>query len=177
MCPQGRLGRHQGETPSRFCSKGPAFVFLASHCVIGMPLRQSITSSSSLGATCRSPLGLGAQNARESTNCMGAVMRCTGGRSHHRDPLRPARPQCGSQQQPGHDQSSAGCKPDVHVRQAVREAVGIPVLANGNILCREDAEACMAYTGAQGVLSAGGDYVLDGFALFLHCPPLKDVVT
>lgn len=39
--------------------------------------------------------------------------------------------------------------------QAVREAVGIPVLANGNILSRADADACMAYTGTQGVLSAG----------------------
>ena len=39
--------------------------------------------------------------------------------------------------------------------QAVRDAVGIPVLANGNILSRADADACMAYTGAQGVLSAG----------------------
>lgn len=39
--------------------------------------------------------------------------------------------------------------------QAVREVVGIPVLANGNILSRADAEACMAYTGTQGVLSAG----------------------
>ena len=41
------------------------------------------------------------------------------------------------------------------ILQAVREAVGIPVLANGNILSRADADACMAYTDAQGVLSAG----------------------
>lgn len=38
----------------------------------------------------------------------------------------------------------------------MREAVRIPVLANGNCRTRRDAEAALAYTGADGVMSAVG---------------------
>ena len=34
-----------------------------------------------------------------------------------------------------------------HVLQAVKEALSIPIIANGNIRDLADADACMAYTG------------------------------
>ena len=46
--------------------------------------------------------------------------------------------------------------------------MGIPVLANGNILSLADANECMAYTGADGVLSA--DPLLANPALFSDRP-------
>lgn len=48
--------------------------------------------------------------------------------------------------------------------QAVRQAIGIPMLANGNIQCMDDVRRCMAYTGADGVMSA--DPLLANPALF-----------
>lgn len=48
--------------------------------------------------------------------------------------------------------------------QAVREALRIPVLANGNIRTLHDVEACLAYTGAAGVMSA--DSLLEDPGLF-----------
>ena len=48
--------------------------------------------------------------------------------------------------------------------QAVREAVQIPVLANGNIRNLQDVHDCMAYTGAVGVMSA--ESLLEDPALF-----------
>lgn len=48
--------------------------------------------------------------------------------------------------------------------QAVREAVRIPVLANGNIRNLQDVHDCLAYTGAVGVMSA--ESLLEDPALF-----------
>ena len=46
----------------------------------------------------------------------------------------------------------------------MREAVNIPVLANGNIRNLQDVHDCIAYTGAEGVMSA--ESLLEDPALF-----------
>lgn len=48
--------------------------------------------------------------------------------------------------------------------QAVREAVSVPVLANGNIKTLHDVHRCMEYTGCVGVMSA--ESLLEDPALF-----------
>lgn len=53
---------------------------------------------------------------------------------------------------------------DWEVIKAVKDALDIPVLANGNVRCLEDAVACMEHTGADGVLSASP--LLENPALF-----------
>lgn len=53
------------------------------------------------------------------------------------------------------DQKGKGCAPaDWNLIRDVRCAVDVPVVANGNVRCLEDAKAALKFTGAEGVMSA-----------------------
>jgi tRNA-dihydrouridine synthase 1 len=68
------------------------------------------------------------------------------------------------------DQKGKFCLPaDLGTIRAIKRAVSIPVIANGNVLCREDAERALEETEAEAVMSAFA--LLDNPALFMQPAP------
>ncbi|EKM61579.1 uncharacterized protein PHACADRAFT_180678 [Phanerochaete carnosa HHB-10118-sp] len=69
-----------------------------------------------------------------------------------------------TREQRGHNTGIAG----LHKIRAVKEAVSVPVTANGNILFHSDIEACLATTSADAVISVEGN--LYNPAIFMSAP-------